>query len=200
MKKTCSWRRSWISVYLEVQYCRSQHYGTCRHKHKGTNWYQHGHKAESFVLTDPSLLLCPIYVSVFSKLNFALVSRTHKNPDEDKIWHITKLTDQTVIWFSEDWPSEHNFPFNDRRYTIFPVWRNIAMFEVLWVSPACPSGKSSIRWIWLWRTEEKTEIFGENPVPLLLLPPEIPRGPARDRTKTFAVISRRLRDGTACKY
>jgi len=51
VKMSCSWRRSWIRVYLEVQYWRLQYSGTYSNKHKGTNWHQHGHKTDSsFVL------------------------------------------------------------------------------------------------------------------------------------------------------
>jgi hypothetical protein len=92
----------------------------------------------------PFVLLCPIYVSVFSKLYFALIFQTHKNPDNDKIWNITNRTDQTVIWFSANWRSKYNILTNDRQYFILPIWRKIAMFEVLYVLPACPSYKSSI--------------------------------------------------------
>jgi hypothetical protein len=59
VNKSCLWRRCWIRVYLEVQYCRSQHHGTYSNKHKVTNRYQHGHKAESFILIDPSLNCVP---------------------------------------------------------------------------------------------------------------------------------------------
>jgi hypothetical protein len=38
----------------------------------------------------------------------------------------------------------------------------------------------------------KTEVLGEEPVPVPLCPPQIPHGLTRDRTRTFAVGDRRL--------
>jgi hypothetical protein len=54
-----------------------------------------------------------------------------------------------------------------------------------------PSNGAPVEWNW----QGKTEVLGENPVPVPLCPPQIPHGLTRDQTQASAVGGRRL---TAC--
>jgi hypothetical protein len=51
-----------------------------------------------------------------------------------------------------------------------------------------PSNGAPVEWNW----QGKAEVLGEKPVPVSLCPPQIPRAPTRDLTRSSAVRGRRL--------
>jgi hypothetical protein len=51
-----------------------------------------------------------------------------------------------------------------------------------------PSSGAPVEWNW----QGKAEVLGEKPVPVILCPPQIPRGLTLDRTRASAVGGRRL--------
>jgi hypothetical protein len=64
----------------------------------------------------------------------------------------------------------------------FPVMKMISIFFVF------PSNGARVEWNW----QGKTEVLGENPVPVPLCPPQILQGLTRDRTRASALRGRRL--------
>jgi hypothetical protein len=61
-------------------------------------------------------------------------------------------------------------------------WRWLVLFFV------SPCNGAPVEWNW----QGKTEVLGENPVPVPLCPPQIPHGLNRDRTRASVVRGRRL--------
>jgi hypothetical protein len=62
------------------------------------------------------------------------------------------------------------------------LWRWFFFFFIF------PSNGAPMEWNW----QGKTEVLGENPVPVPLCQPQIPHGLTRDRTRASAVRDRRL--------
>jgi hypothetical protein len=62
-----------------------------------------------------------------------------------------------------------------------PVMKTISSFVF-------PSNGAPVEWNW----QGKTEVLGENPVPVPHCPPQIPHGLTRDRNRASALRGRRL--------
>jgi hypothetical protein len=97
----------------------------------------------------------------------------------------SKCSCSTCLFFCDEGP--HSVDATDAPQSwglsCYPVMKMISFFPFF----SCNGAPVERNW------QRKTEVLGEKPVPVLLCPPQIPRGPSRDRTRTSTVKGQRLR-------